>query len=65
MEDLQKRWINNHQRMDFVNTQKCGKRQNHNDEVTSRFANSENGSTHANKRKLTIAKDRTSKAMGQ
>ena len=51
--------------MDSVNTKKCRKRQNHNDEVTSRFANSENGSTHANKRKLTIAKDRTPKAMGQ
>ena len=45
--------------------EKCRKRQNHNDEVTCRFANSENGSTHANKRKLTIAKDRTPKAMGQ
>ena len=43
----------------------CRKRQNLNEEVTFKLANSENRSIHANKRKLTFARDRTSKAMGQ
>ena len=43
----------------------CRKRQNLNDGITSKFANSENRSIHANKRKLTIANGRIPKAMGQ
>ena len=65
MEELGKRWVSNHQRKDFVNTKKRRKRQNHNDEVTSGFANSGNRSTHAEKRKLTFANGRSQKAMCQ
>ena len=43
----------------------CRKRQKLNDEVTSRFANSKIRSIHANKRKLTFARDRPPEAMGE
>ena len=43
----------------------CRKRQNLNDEVTSRFVNTEIRGIHNIRRKLTFAKGRTSKAMGQ
>ena len=65
MDKLQKRWVNNHQRMDFVIMKQYRKRQNLNDEVTSRFVNGEIGSINGNKRKLYFAKDRTRKIMGQ
>ena len=41
------------------------KRQNLNDETTPRFPSSENRRIHANKRKLTFAKNRTPKVMVQ
>ena len=63
--ELGNRWVSNHRRKDFAIIKQCRKRQNLNDEVTSRFANSEYRSIHANKRKLTFARDRTPKAMGQ
>ena len=65
MDKLQKRWVSNHQRNDIATMEQCGKRQNLNDEVTSRFVNGEIRSINGNKRKLFFAKDRTRKTMGQ
>ena len=65
MEELQKRWVSNHQRIDLAIMKQYRKRQKLKNKVTSSFVSNVISSIHGNKRKLNLAKDRTPKASGQ